>query len=136
VFVPRGSASPDYYGGTRRGDNKWANSVAALRASTGAFVWGFQVVHHDLWDYDVPSQPMLIEYKGRPAVGVTTKIGHVFVLDRLSGKLFIRPRGTSVPQFQEADASEPYYLGYLRRVMRLRSIHRVPERSGSCESVP
>ena len=86
VFVPTGSASPDYYGGARPGDDRWANSVVALRASTGAFVWGFQVVHHDLWDYDVPSQPVLIEFRGRPAVAVTTKIGNVFVLDRLTGK--------------------------------------------------
>src|ERR1700733_6427262 len=53
VFVPTGSASPDYFGGIRKGDNKWANSVVALKASAGEFVWGFQVVHHDLWDYDV-----------------------------------------------------------------------------------
>ena len=86
VFVPTGSASPDYYGGTRPGDNRWANSVVALKASTGAFVWGFQVVHHDLWDYDVASQPALIEFLGRPAGAVTTTIGHVFVLDRLTGK--------------------------------------------------
>jgi len=63
-----------------------ANSVVALKASTGAFVWGFQVVHHDLWDYDVASQPVLIEYGGKPAVAVTTKMGNVFVLDRLTGK--------------------------------------------------
>jgi quinoprotein glucose dehydrogenase len=85
VFIPTGSASPDYYGGARPGDDKWANSVVALRASTGELVWGFQVVHHDLWDYDVPSQPTLIDVRGRPAVAVTTKIGHVFVLDRLTG---------------------------------------------------
>lgn len=85
VFVPTGSASPDYYGGARPGDDKWANSVVALKASTGAFVWGFQVAHHDLWDYDVPAQPALIEYKGKPAVAVTTKMGSVFVLDRLTG---------------------------------------------------
>jgi quinoprotein glucose dehydrogenase len=85
VFIPTGSASPDYYGGTRPGDNRWANAVVALRASTGRFVWGFQVVHHDLWDYDVASQPALITFRGRPAVAVTTKIGHLFVLDRLTG---------------------------------------------------
>jgi quinoprotein glucose dehydrogenase len=86
VFVPTGSASPDYYGGIRKGDNKWANSVAALRASTGAFVWGFQVVHHDLWDYDVASQPALFTWKdGTPAIAITTKMGRVFVLNRLTG---------------------------------------------------
>ena len=86
VFIPTGSASPDYYGGARPGRNEWANSVVALKASTGEFVWGFQVAHHDIWDYDVPSQPTLIDFRGTPAVAVTTKIGHVFVLDRATGK--------------------------------------------------
>ena len=87
VFIPTGSASPDYYGGFRKGDNKWANSVVALRASTGEFVWGFQVVHHDLWDYDVASQPALFAWKnGTPAIAITTKMGRVFVLNRLNGE--------------------------------------------------
>ncbi len=98
VFIPTGSASPDYYGGTRPGDNKWANSVVALKASTGAFVWGFQVAHHDLWDYDVASQPTLIEFKGKPAVAVTTKIGNVFVLDRLTGKPLMAVEERAVPK--------------------------------------
>jgi quinoprotein glucose dehydrogenase len=86
VFIPTGSASPDYYGGFRKGDNKWANSVVALRASTGEFIWGFQVVHHDLWDYDVASQPTLFLWKdGTPAIAITTKMGRVFVLNRLTG---------------------------------------------------
>ncbi len=81
VFVPTGSASPDYYGGIRRGDNKWANSVVGLRASTGELVWGFQAVHHDLWDYDVASPPTLFAWKdGTPAIAMTTKMGRVFVL--------------------------------------------------------
>jgi quinoprotein glucose dehydrogenase len=86
VFIPTGSASPDYFGGLRRGDNKWANSVVALKASSGEFVWGFQVVHHDLWDYDVASQPTLFSWRdGAPAVAITTKMGRVFVLNRLTG---------------------------------------------------
>jgi quinoprotein glucose dehydrogenase len=86
VFIPTGSASPDYYGGLRKGDNKWANSVVALRASTGEFVWGFQVIHHDIWDYDVASQPALFTWKdGTPAIAITTKMGRVFVLNRLTG---------------------------------------------------
>jgi quinoprotein glucose dehydrogenase len=60
VFVPTGSPSPDFYGGERKGNNEYANSVVALRASTGKVVWHFQVVHHDLWDSDVASQPMLV----------------------------------------------------------------------------
>jgi quinoprotein glucose dehydrogenase len=59
VFVPTGSASPDYFGGLRPGDDKWANSVVALRAATGEPAWGFQLVHHDLWDYDTASGPLL-----------------------------------------------------------------------------
>lgn len=86
VFVPTGSASPDFYGGIRKGDNKWADSVVALRASTGEFVWGFQVVHHDLWDYDVAAQPTLFAWRdGTPAVAIVTKMGRVFVLNRLTG---------------------------------------------------
>ena len=73
IFVPTGSASPDFYGGERPGDNAHANSVIALRAATGELVWSFQVVHHDLWDYDVASQPSLIQFHNRPAVAVTTK---------------------------------------------------------------
>lgn len=86
VFIPTGSASPDYYGGIRKGDNKWANSVVVLKAAAGEFVWGFQVVHHDLWDYDVASQPALFAWKdGTPAIAVTTRMGRVFVLNRLTG---------------------------------------------------
>jgi quinoprotein glucose dehydrogenase len=99
VFVPTGSASPDYFGGIRKGNNKWANSVVALKASTGEFVWGFQVVHHDLWDYDVASQPVLFTWKdGTPAVAVTTKMGHVFVLDRLTGVPLLPVEERAVPQ--------------------------------------
>lgn len=99
VFIPTGSASPDYYGGFRKGDNKWANSVVALKASTGEFVWGFQVVHHDLWDYDVASQPTLFSWKdGTPAIAITTKMGRVFVLNRLNGKPLLPVEERPVPK--------------------------------------
>ena len=111
VFIPTGSASPDYYGGARPGDNRWANSVVALKASTGAFLWGFQVAHHDLWDYDVASQPTLIEFRGKPAVAVTTKIGNVFVLDRVTGKPLHTVEERAVPKSdipgEDASASQP-----------------------------
>ena len=102
VFVPTGSPSPDFYGGERRGDNRYANSVVALRASTGKVVWHFQVVHHDLWDYDVASQPSLITVRrgGREvaAVAVGTKIGHLFLLDRATGKPLFPVEERPVPQ--------------------------------------
>ncbi|HEY3835342.1 MAG TPA: pyrroloquinoline quinone-dependent dehydrogenase, partial [Bryobacteraceae bacterium] len=111
VFIPTGSASPDYFGGTRPGDDRWADSVVALKASTGVLVWGFQVVHHDLWDYDVASQPTLIEFHGKPAVAVTTKIGHVFVLDRATGKPLHVVEERTVPKSdipgEEASAVQP-----------------------------
>jgi quinoprotein glucose dehydrogenase len=99
VFVPTGSASPDYFGGFRPGDGKWANSVVALRASTGDFLWGFQVVHHDLWDYDVASQPILFEWRdGTPAIAITTKMGRVFVLNRLTGAPLLPVEERPVPK--------------------------------------
>jgi quinoprotein glucose dehydrogenase len=99
VFIPTGSASPDYFGGLRRGDNKWANSVVALKASSGEFVWGFQVVHHDLWDYDVASQPTLFSWRdGTPAVAITTKMGRVFVLNRLTGAPLLPVEERPVPK--------------------------------------
>lgn len=89
VFVPTGSASPDYYGGERLGDNRYANSIVALRASTGKVVWSFQAVHHDLWDYDVASPPALAEIvhdgRNRAVVLQATKTGQLFVLDRDTG---------------------------------------------------
>lgn len=89
VFVPTGSAAPDFFGGERPGDNRYTNSVVALEAKTGRVRWHFQVVHHDLWDFDVGSQPSLITVPrdGRqiPAVAVATKMGHLFILDRATG---------------------------------------------------
>jgi quinoprotein glucose dehydrogenase len=103
VFIPTGSASPDYFGGIRPGDNRWANSVVALRASTGRLVWGFQVVHHDLWDYDVASQPTLFTWKdGTPAVVINTKMGHVFVLNRLTGAPLLPVEERPVPKSEVA----------------------------------
>ena len=112
VFVPTGSASPDYWGGTRKGDNRWANSVVALRAATGELVWGFQVVHHDLWDYDVASQPTLFSWRdGTPAIAITTKMGRVFVLDRVTGAPLLpveeRPAPPSDVPGEEAWPTQP-----------------------------
>jgi len=90
VFIPTGSASPDYYGGLRPGDNKWANSVVALHAKTGELAWGFQLVHHDLWDYDTASPPLLatLRHHGEdvPVVIEGNKTGLLYVLNRDTGK--------------------------------------------------
>ena len=91
VFLPTTSPAPDFYGGLRLGDNTFANSVVALRASTGEFVWGYQTVRHDLWDYDLAAQPLLFDHMSedgvrRPAVAHAGKTGFVFVLDRETGE--------------------------------------------------
>lgn len=90
VFVPTGNAAPDYYHGKRAEMNHYGSSVVALHAESGEVAWSFQTVHHDLWDFDVPSQPTLttIDVDGRPrdALVQSTKMGLVFVLDRETGK--------------------------------------------------
>ena len=102
VFVPTGSASPDYYGGLRPGDDKWSNSVVALRGKTGEFVWGFQLVHHDLWDYDSASPPLLttIKHDGKdvPVVIQGNKTGFLYVLNRDTGAPVFPVEERPVPQ--------------------------------------
>ena len=102
VFVPTGSPAPDYYGGERLGDNRYANSITALRASTGKVVWSFQTVHHDVWDYDNASPPALVtvEYGGRrrDAVLQATKTGQLFVLDRETGTPIVPVTEMPVPR--------------------------------------
>ena len=116
VFVPTGSPSVDYFGGERAGDNRYANSIVALRASTGKVVWHFQAVHHDLWDYDVASPPLLttIERNGRKidVVLQTTKTGQLFVLDRTTGKPVFPVEERNVPKSSIAaerpSATQPF----------------------------
>jgi quinoprotein glucose dehydrogenase len=89
VFLPTTSPAPDYFGGLRLGDNRYANSIVALRASTGKVVWHFQTVHHDIWDFDNASPPALVTVTRNgasiPAVIQTGKSGMLFVLDRTTG---------------------------------------------------
>jgi len=91
VYLPVGSAAIDLWGVKRTGlDESYGASILALDATTGAEKWHFQTVHHDLWDYDVPMQPTLVDFpvdgKTVPALIVGTKMGQLFVLDRLTGK--------------------------------------------------
>ena len=101
VFLPIGSPSYDFYGGDRKGQNLFANSLVALQASTGKLVWYFQMVHHDLWDYDMPAQPALITVrqngKSVPAVAQVTKMGLVFIFDRVTGKPLFPVEERAVP---------------------------------------
>jgi quinoprotein glucose dehydrogenase len=116
VFVPTGSAAPDYYGVLRLGDNRYANSIVALTASTGKVVWAFQTVHHDLWDYDNASPPALVTITRDgtrvPALLQATKTGMLFVLDRETGRPIFpveerRVSPSDVPQ-EEASPTQPF----------------------------
>jgi quinoprotein glucose dehydrogenase len=99
VYLPTGSASLDYYGVDRPGDDRDANSIVALDAATGKKVWAFQTVHHDLWDYDIAAEPVLFTWRGAtPAVAVTTKMGLIFLLDRRTGQPLIPVEERPVPQ--------------------------------------
>lgn len=102
VFLPTSSPSVDYYGGERLGKNLHANSVVALRGTTGELVWSFQAVHHDIWDYDIPAQPTLVELtidgQKVPALIQGTKMGHLFVLHRETGKPLFSIEERPVPQ--------------------------------------
>ena len=101
VFVPTSCPSPDYYGGERKGYNLYANSIVAITASTGKVAWHFQTVHHDIWDYDIPAQPVLFDLNRNgekiPAVAVVTKMGHIFVLNRKTGKHLFPVEERKVP---------------------------------------
>jgi quinoprotein glucose dehydrogenase len=102
LFVPTGSASPDFYGGERLGANRHANSLVALDALTGKIAWHQQLVHHDLWDYDVAAQPVLVDLvrEGRnvSAVVQATKTGLLFVFDRETGAPVFDIRERAVPR--------------------------------------
>ena len=116
VFVPTSSPSHDYYGGERPGNNLYSDAVVALRADTGELVWHFQTVHHDLWDYDVAAPPILFGWtrdgKTVPAVAVASKTGHVFVLDRTTGKPLLPVEERAVPKSdvpgETASATQPF----------------------------
>ena len=101
VYVPTGSATPDFYGGDRIGANLFANTLLALDAETGKRLWHFQTVHHDLWDRDLPAAPNLVtvtrDARRVDAVAQITKSGFVFLFDRQSGTPLFRIEERAVP---------------------------------------
>ena len=116
VFIPTSSPAPDYYGAMRLGDNRYANSVVALRISTGELVWAFQTVRHDLWDYDNAAPPALttIQKDGKeiPAVIQATKTGMMFILNRETGKPIFDVEDRPVPASdipgEQASPTQPF----------------------------
>jgi len=110
LFAPIGSASYDFYGGKRIGDDLFANCVLALDAATGKRIWHFQTVHHDLWDRDLPTAPVLVTIKkdGKDidAVAQITKSGFIFLLDRNTGKPIYPVKEIPVPSQSELIGEE------------------------------
>jgi quinoprotein glucose dehydrogenase len=102
VFLPVSSTSPDFWGGMRVGNGRYANSVVALKIATGDVAWSFQTTHHDVWDYDIPAQPTLgiVTYRGKTEAAVLqpTKQGLLFTLTRDSGVPLIPVVERRVPQ--------------------------------------
>lgn len=103
VYVPTNGATIDYYGGFRPGDNLYGTSLIALRASSGERVWHFQMVHHDIWNYDTPTAPVLLDVnipgQGQvPAVAQVTKQSFVYAFNRLTGEPLWPIVETPVPQ--------------------------------------
>ncbi|HEU4780322.1 MAG TPA: pyrroloquinoline quinone-dependent dehydrogenase [Steroidobacteraceae bacterium] len=116
VFLPTSSPAVDYFGGTRLGDNRYANSIVALKASTGKLVWHFQTVHHDLWDYDNAAPPALITLPdGRDAVIQGTKTAQIFVLDPATGVPLFPVEERAVPKSdipgEETSPTQPFSTG-------------------------
>jgi quinoprotein glucose dehydrogenase len=102
VYVPTGNTSPDYYGGHRKGADYYSSSIVALGADDGHVAWHFQTVHHDVWDYDVASQPVLFDFRGsggtQPGLIAPTKLGMLFFLNRETGAPLFPVEERPVPQ--------------------------------------
>jgi quinoprotein glucose dehydrogenase len=120
VYVPTGNATPDYFGGHRSAAmEKFSSSIVAIDAKTGLTRWHFQTTHHDIWDYDVPSQPTLVDLtlngERRKAVIVPTKRGEVFLLDRATGELLTEVTERPVPQTdlpdERSSPTQPFSTG-------------------------
>jgi membrane-bound PQQ-dependent dehydrogenase (glucose/quinate/shikimate family) len=121
VYIPTGNATPDYYGGHRTPESeRFASSVVALDAASGAVRWSFQTTHHDIWDYDVPSQPVLVDLRNddgsvTPAVVAPTKRGELFLLDRRDGKPLATVEEKAVPQTdlpdEKTSPTQPFSVG-------------------------
>ncbi|MCF8483221.1 MAG: membrane-bound PQQ-dependent dehydrogenase, glucose/quinate/shikimate family [Rhodospirillum sp.] len=103
VYLPMGNSSVDYWGGNRSAaENQWASSLVALDVTTGKPVWRFQTVHYDLWDYDLGSQPTLVDFPGQggqtiPAIILPSKQGQIYILNRKTGESLFPVRGRATP---------------------------------------
>jgi quinoprotein glucose dehydrogenase len=147
VYMPFGAPATDRYGGDRPGDNLFSSSVVAADANTGKYLWHFQVVHHDIWDADVANPPILLDIKkdGKtiPAVGIMSKSGLVFFMDRVTGKSIYGVEERPVPQsevpLERTAKTQPFPLKpapLSRMTMTMADIATVtPELEAACRKL-
>lgn len=111
VYAATGTSNPDFYGGKRKGANLFANSILALDAATGAYKWHYQAIHHDLWDWDLPTAPVLVTVANNgektDAVAQVTKHGFIFLLNRDTGEPLHPIPEKAVPTDSELAGEEP-----------------------------
>jgi quinoprotein glucose dehydrogenase len=140
IFAPTSSPGPDYFGGLRPGDNRYANSIVALRAATGEIAWHFQTVHHDLWDYDNAAPPALATIRRGtemlPAVLQATKTGMLFVLHRETGEPLVTVEERVVPASdvprERASRTQPFSAIVLSpHAMSLEGLGHLDEADGA-----
>ncbi len=147
LFVPGTSPSYDYYGGDRKGKDLFGNSLIALDAGTGKLLWYYQLVHHDIWDYDLPAQPVLVTVHRNgeevPAVAQITKMGFVFLFNRVTGKPLFKieerkVRGSTVPG-EQTWPTQPFPLlpaPVIRQSFSLDELTDVtPESRAECQKL-
>jgi quinate dehydrogenase (quinone) len=126
VYLPTGNGPPDYWGGDRNAvKGKFGAAIVAVDASTGKAKWVYQMVHHDVWDYDLPSQPVLYDMKNAqgektPVLIQTTKTGHIFVLDRRTGKPFTEVKDAPCPPRRRRRANTCRRRSHIRWACRHR----------------
>ena len=147
LYLPVSSPSPDRYGGERKGKNWFGDSLVALDVRTGRRLWHYQITHHDLWDWDLPAQPNLVEVgrqgKTVPAVAQITKMGFLFLFHRVTGKPLFRIEERSVPASpvpgEEAWPTQPVPLkppAVARQGMTPGEINRLdPRTEAECRTI-
>lgn len=146
VFLPLTSPSSDFWGGDRHGNNLFGDSLVALDAATGKRIWHFQAVHHNIWDYDLPAQPVLIDVRkdGRivPAVAQVTKMGFTFLFERANGKpifdIIEKPVPASTMPGEAASPTQPIPVKpppFARQSMKREELTTIPESRAFCEKI-
>lgn len=143
VYMPFGAPSVDQYGGDRHGDNLFSTSLVAADAKTGKYLWHFQITHHDIWDADLTAAPVLLDVKKTPAVAVVSKVGLLFLLDRVTGKPIYgveeRPVLQSAVPLEKTSKTQPFPLKpppLSRMSMKAEDVNTVtPELEAACKAL-